>query len=127
MIPVYKRKIAPAILFSFLTGGIWTLIWEYQLLKNVRAVKRDDSSPVGEFLCLVLVPFYSWYWFYTRGETVRNEFRKRGYGAKGSGAVYLILAICGLSIVALAILQHDFNSLPSADTASGAEGKGDEA
>jgi len=114
MIPVFKRKIAPAILFSVLTGGIWMLFWEYLLLKNTRAVKRDASSPTGEYLCLILVPFYSLYWFYTRGETIRKEFRKRGYEAKGSGSLYLILCVFGLSIVALGIMQHDFNSLPSA-------------
>ena len=123
MIPIYKRKIAPAIVFSLLTGGLWTLFWEYLLLKNTRAVKKDPSSPTGEYLCLILVPFYSWYWLYTRGETVRREFQKRGYPVTGNGKVYLILGIFGLAIVALAILQHDFNSLPSAKTLSEEEEK----
>ncbi|MBR0144869.1 MAG: DUF4234 domain-containing protein [Clostridia bacterium] len=125
MIPVYKRKIAPAIVFSFLTGGLWTLFWEYLLLKNTRAVKGDPSSPTGEYLCLILVPLYSWYWLYTRGETVAREFRKRGYPVTGNGKLYLLLGIFGLAIVALAIMQHDFNSLPSAKTLSSAEEKED--
>ncbi len=115
MIPIYKRRIAPAIILSFLTGGIWTLFWEYLLLKNTRAVIGDSSPTTGEYLLLLFVPFYSWYWLYTRGETVRREFMKRGYPVTGSGKIYLILGILGLSIVAFSIMQHDFNTLPSAE------------
>ena len=61
-------------------------------------------------LCLIFVPFYSLYWWYTRGEKVRQGFAEHDYNATGGG-VYLVLAILGLSIVSMAIMQSNFNSL----------------
>ena len=60
---------------------------------------------------MIFVPFYSLYWWYTRGEKVNQEFSQRNYASTGNGIVYLILAIFGLSIVSMAIMQSDFNSL----------------
>ena len=64
-------------------------------------------------LCLIFVPFYSLYWWYTRGEKVKQEFSQHNYALTGNGTIYLILAIFGLSIVSMAIMQSDFNSLKS--------------
>ena len=64
-------------------------------------------------LCLIFVPFYSLYWWYTRGEKVKQEFSQHNYASTGNGIVYLIFAIFGLSIVSMAIMQSDFNSLKS--------------
>ena len=113
MIPVNKRKIGVCILLSFLTFGIWEIYWRYLLVKNTRALKKDSSRVTGEMLCLILVPFYSLYWWYTRGKLVKEKFAEQGVNAAGSGILYLVLGLLGLEIVSLAILQHDFNVLPA--------------
>lgn len=114
--PINKRKIGISILLYFVTFGIYKIYWDYLLVKNIRAIKKDESSCTGEMLCLVFVPFYSIYWWITRGKFVKNSFAEQGYSANSNEIVYLILAIFGLSIVSNAILQSDFNSLSTQST-----------
>ena len=113
MIPINKRNIGTSILLSIVTFGIYLIYWEYLLVKNTRAIKKDNSSCTSEMLCLVFVPFYPLYWWYTRGKLVKDEFTSHGYSASGSEITYLVLGIFGLGIVSMAIMQNDFNSLPS--------------
>ena len=107
MIPIYKRKVGICILLSIITGGIYAIFWMYLLVKNVRALKQDNSSCTEEMLCLLFVPFYALYWWYTRGNDVKSLLDARDY---------LVLSIFGLGIVAMAIMQNDFNALSFADS-----------
>lgn len=94
------------------------IYWEYLLVKNTRAIQKDESSCTGEMLCLLFVPFYSLFWWYTKGKIVENKFAEHGYSANGNGIAYLVLAFFGFSIVSMAIMQNDFNSLESETTHS---------
>jgi|GEM_PF-629345 len=118
MIPINKRKIGVCILLSIVTFGIYQIYWEYLLVKNTRAIQKDKSNCTGEMLCLVFVPFYSLFWWFTRGKTVKDKFAEHGYSAIGNEIAYLILGIFGLTIVSMAIMQNDFNSLKSESTQS---------
>ena len=113
MIPINKRKIGVCILLSIVTLGIYTIYWEYLLIQNTRAIQKNESSCTGELLCLVLVPFYSIYWWFTRGKIVKDRFAEHGYSAIGNEILYLIFSVIGLAIVSMAIMQNDFNSLKS--------------
>jgi hypothetical protein len=113
MSQINKRSIGVCILLSIITLGIYGIYWLYLLVKNTRSIQKNTTSCTGEMLCLIFVPFYSLYWWYTRGEKVKQEFSQHNYASKGNGIVYLILAIFGLSIVSMAIMQSDFNSLKS--------------
>ncbi len=113
MIQINKRIIVVCILLSIITFGIYGIYWLYLLVKNTRSIQKNTTSCTGEMLCLMFVPFYSLYWWYTRGEKVKQEFSQHNYASTGNGIVYLILAIFGLSIVSMAIMQSDFNSLKS--------------
>ena len=110
-IPIHKRKIAVCVLLSIVTCGIYFLYWEYLLVKTIRAMQNNKSRCTGEMLCLILVPFYSLYWWLSRGDTVREKFEEYGRSAKGSGILYLIFSVFGLSIVSAAFMQSDFNAL----------------
>lgn len=83
----------------------------YLLVKNTRYIQNNTASCAGEMFCLIFVPFYSLYWWYTRGETFKHRFDEQNYSSTVNGIVYLVLAILGWSIVSMAILQSDFNSL----------------
>lgn len=113
MIPINKRKIGVCILLSIVTLGIYTIYWEYLLIQNTRAIQKKESSCTGELLCLVFVPFYSIYWWFTRGKIVKDRFAEHGYSAIGNEILYLIFSVIGLAIVSMAIMQNDFNSLKS--------------
>lgn len=118
MVPINKRMIGTCIALSIVTFGIYFIYWEYLLVKNTRAIQKDGSSCTGEMLCLVLVPFYNLYWWFTRGKTVNEKLSKHGYTAKGNEIAYLVLGIFGLNIISAAIMQNDFNSLKSESTHS---------
>lgn len=113
MIPINKRKISISVLFSVLTFGIYAIHWVCLLVENNRSINKNESSTIREVLCLLFVPFYNYYWWYTRGYNVKEQFLAHGYTAKSNGLLFLILCIFGLNIVSMAIMQSDFNSLPS--------------
>ena len=113
MIQINKRSIGICILLSIITCGIYGIYWMYLLVKNTRSIQKNTDKCTGEMLCLIFVPFYSVYWWYTRGEKVRQGFAEHNYNATGGGVAYLVLAIVGLSIASMAIMQSDFNSLKS--------------
>ena len=83
------------ILLSIITFGIYGIYWLYLLVKNTRSIQKNTTSCTGEMLCLIFVPFYSLYWWYTRGEKVKQEFSQHNYASTGNGIVYLIFAIFG--------------------------------
>lgn len=113
LLPINKVDIGIGILLSIVTCGIYGIYWEYLMVKNIRALKHDKSSCTNEMLCLALVPFYSIYWFYTRGKFVNAELSMRKDSVNTSEVALLMLSIFGLDLVALAIMQTDFNSLNS--------------
>ena len=118
MMPINKRNIGMSILLSLLTLGIYSFYWKYLLVKNVRAIKNDNSSCTGEMLCLIFVPFYSIYWWVTRGETVRVEFSRRGLSTCSHEVLFGVLEFFWLEIIAMIIMQNDFNTLPTDSTHS---------
>ena len=113
MIPINKRKIGLCILLSFITFGLYQIYWEYLLVKNTRAIQKNEANCIGEMLCLIFVPFYVLFWWITRGKMVKDKFAEHGYSTVGNEVIYLILSVFGLSLVSMAIMQNDFNSLAS--------------
>lgn len=110
---INKRKIGTCIILSIVTCGIYLIYWEYLLVKNTRAVKKESTDCAKEILCLIFVPFYALYWWFTRGKAVKSSFAAHGYSATGNENAYLVLGIFCLGLVSMAIMQNDFNSLPS--------------
>ena len=104
---VYKRNVAVAIILSIITLGIYEIYWKYLMVKNIRTLKGDFRNCTGEMLCLVFVPFYSLYWWYNRGSYVKSDIK-----SNTGGIVYLLLALFGLEIIALAVMQDEFNHSP---------------
>lgn len=113
MANIGRRNVALGILFSFLTLGVYQYYWFYQTLKNVKALKGDGSDSVKELLLLIFLPFYECFWWCTRGDALKEEFAARGYRFTGGSVLFLILYLSGLSFVALALVQNDFNAIPA--------------
>ena len=111
MIPIYKRKIISCIFLSIITLGIYKIYWMYLLVKNTRAMQGDTSKCTKEMLCLLFVPFYSLFWWVTRGHIVSQTFAEHGCSPAGDKNTYLLLNLVGLGFLARAIMQYNFNSL----------------
>ena len=106
-----KKSIVACILLSIFTLGIYGLVWEYALCKKTRILNNEPADCAGEFLCLILVPFYSLYWFYTRGKKISTAAAARNVHLADNSALYLILGLFGFALVALAMIQNDFNTV----------------
>ena len=111
MTPINKRNITYSIIFTILTFGIYGIFWNWLLLKNIRTITNDKRKCTGEMLLLTFIPFYSVYWWYKNGKTVKTEFQNADVAVFEKTWVYIILAFVMSGVFCAAIMQKDFNSL----------------
>lgn len=108
------KSIPLSLLLSFLTCGIYSLVWVYGIMKRIRLLCRDYNGCVGEFLCFFLVPFYSYYWYYTRAKKLSAGANSYGVYCSDNCIIYLLLAIFGFSIINTCLMQNDLNNVAHA-------------
>lgn len=114
-----RRSVAECILLVFLTFGFYLIYWKYTLCKKVRAWCGEPENCGGEAACLVLVPFYSLYWLYSRGVKIYEASFQHDILVPDHAVRYLLLDLLGLGLVAYGMLQHEFNQI--ADCGGGQE------
>lgn len=110
---VEKRSIATCIILTIITCGIYGLIWIVRLNDDTNAVASETNATSGGMVILlsfITCGIYLLYWNYKQGEKLNNARRMRGLPEK-FGALYLLLSIFGLTIVGLALMQDELNSL----------------
>ena len=110
---IQKKRIETSILLFVFTFGLYGILWQYHLIKNTRAIKNDTASCTGEMLCYYFVPFYFIYWWITRSDYVKKSFAEKGYSAISDKFFFMLLCFPILNLIPLALMQNDFNSLPS--------------
>lgn len=108
---INKRRIASSLVLSIITGGLYGLYWLFLLVKNVRFIEKDESRCVGEWACILFVPFYGVYWWYKKGKAVQKVLKAENEDVLSNGVLFAVLAGIGLSLVAMAIFQDDCNAL----------------
>lgn len=107
---VQEENIVKNVVLSVVTLGIYWYIWWYRVCKRMRFIEERDPACGGELACIILVPFYSLYWFYTRGQRLSENAKKFGINVKDSSVLYLVLAIFGLGIVSYILMQSELNT-----------------
>ena len=108
---VRDENIVLNVVLSFITFGIYLFIWWYRICKRIRLMNEDNPACGGELACIIFVPFYSLYWFYTRGQRLVNGAKRHNIFIKENSVLYLILALFGLSIVSLILIQTELNTM----------------
>ena len=108
---LFTDSIGKLVVLSIVTFGIYGLIWQYRLVRNMRMVAHEDTNCAGEFLLLLFIPFYSIYWFYKRGKSFAQSVQSDGWFAEDRSVLYLILALFGFGIVNICLMQDDCNKL----------------
>ena len=106
-----EKNIAVCIILAIVTCSIYMWFWMYNMIKKIRMLANDTSDMVGEYLLLMLVPYYNVYWVYTRGKKISEEAARRGIQITDNSVLYLILNLLGLQIVSYAMMQNDLNKL----------------
>lgn len=108
-----KRSVAMIIVLSFLTCGIYYLIWVYQTTEMIARFNRDQETSAGIVVLLHLITcgIYGIYWWYKISQMFIESQQHVGRPYINDNKVLLlILSIFGFSVVGMAILQSDLNN-----------------
>ena|GEM_PF-5509909 len=103
-------SIAMNVILTLVTGGIYGWVWVHAINKKIRVLCGESTKCLGETLMVLFIPYYSYYWAYTRGKKLFHGFERFSFRTSDSSIVYLLLCIFGLQVVAYALIQNDLNS-----------------
>lgn len=111
---ISKRDLVLNIILTIVTCGLWGIVWEVQIADDIKLLTGEESLVSGivlVLLSLVTCGIYFIFWVYNAGNKL--ELVKAGYGlpTESKGLVYVVLSIFGFSIVALALMQNDLNTV----------------
>ncbi len=104
------RSVASCLFLCLITCGIYGIYWTAVMIREVRQFHGDYSPATKEVLLYLFVPFYNWYWGYTRGRQLYyDSYRINGNLPDRSG-MYLLFSILGWYAIVFAVMQSDMNS-----------------
>lgn len=110
---VKERSPVAVILFSILTCGIYGLYWIYATSQDLQSLdsNHDSTSPGLELvLCIITCGLYTFFWYYKYAKIIYGlQLQKNIQPADDNGILYIILAVFGLSIISVAIMQSSIN------------------
>ena len=109
-IMVKKRSIVFAVIFSFVTFGLYGLYWIYKVTNEMNTLlyKKDATGGLMSVIfTLVTFGIYGFFWAYRLGENVDNLKRNPG---GNSGILYLLVYILGFGLVDLVLAQDAINT-----------------
>ena len=107
-IGVLKKDVLKAVILSFVTCGFYGLFWFISLTNDMNKMsgRTSDTNGVTAFiLSIVTCGIYGIYWSYKLGEK-RDIMRGEN---SSSNILYLVLTLCGLSLVTYCLAQDSIN------------------
>lgn len=105
---IKKRDIVTAVLLSIVTCGIYAIYWCICLGKEAVSVKDANDDGLLEILLLI---FFAPVGLFLAEKKLTEGCAEKGIAHSDNSIVYLILGLCGLSIVGLCMLQNDLNKI----------------
>lgn len=106
--------IAAGIIFSVISCGIYNVYWNYRQMKAMNELLARPEFDFGKWAILTLLScgIYHIYYEYRMGAELQAWLTQNGHPVNPHLAVIgLILSICGLTVVADAVYQHELNKL----------------
>lgn len=104
------NSIAKHIFFTFITLGVWQLIWTYHVTKNLNKVTAVQSrKPATELLLCLFLPFYYTYWLLKTGENVEAYGAEKGKQYKLDILCLVFAFICPL--ISTVLIQNKINMI----------------
>ncbi|GGC87646.1 DUF4234 domain-containing protein [Enterococcus wangshanyuanii] len=107
-----KKSVPLVILLSFITCGIYSLFWMYDVTRQLSEVNEDHTTNPGLVVLLSIITcgIYTLYWWYKIGSMfVESQARENIRPIVDNKIVLLLLSIFGFSIISMGILQADLN------------------
>gem|GEM_PF-222478 len=107
-----ERHPAAVIIFAFITCGIYGLVWIYKFSRDLKMYLEDENINAGLdlFLCIICFP-YLIYWSYKYGRLLMEAQKKAGLPAEDNSVLHLVLALLGLFVVNMPIMQDALNKI----------------
>ena len=109
---VTNRNIGLAIVLSIITCGIYGVVWMVSINDDINKVNNDINGTSGVLVflfTLLTCGIYGFYWNYKMGQKLYEAGSKYGKNINDNSIIYLILSLCGLSIVSYCLMQNDLN------------------
>ena len=102
---VKSRSVPFAIVFSFLTLGIYSVYWFICLTNDLNKMTNIKTAGGVKALLFTILTggLYMFYWFYMTGKKIES------YDKSSSALVHLLLGVFGLGIVSFALAQGSVN------------------
>lgn len=96
-----NRSFITFILLSFITCGIYTLYFIYNISKDINIIAQDDGDNTPGVLAFFLLSLitcglYSFYWLYKLGNRIQNSGYKYGLRINENGNTLLLWSIIGI-------------------------------
>lgn len=104
-----RKNIGICLLLNLFTISIYTYVWAYSIMKKIRLLSGKDTDCGGELLCFMFVPFYKFFWFYTRGGEISGQASYWGVELKRRQGCYLAISLLLNAPIALAVMQSELN------------------
>ena len=111
-IRVTYRNIALAIVFSFLTCGIYGWYWICMMTNDANYVSGENNDTSGGMVIvfsIITCGIYYIYWNYRMGKKLYEAGVRNGVNISDNSIIYLILSLFGLAIVSECLIQNDLN------------------
>ena len=108
-----KREPMMVVLFTILTCGIYGWFWLYTTVTEIKnALGREDINPGMELvLSIVTCGIYMIYLFYKYPQMMMEMQDRAGRPRNDISMTTLLLAVFGLGIVSIAIMQSELNNI----------------
>ena len=108
-----KREPMMVVLFTLLTCGIYGWFWLYTTITEIKnSLGREDINPGMELvLSIVTCGIYMVYLFYKYPQMMLEMQDKAGRPRNDISMTTLLLAVFGLGVVSIAIMQSELNNI----------------
>lgn len=112
-----SRSVMSALVFSFLTCGIYSIYWFVKLTEEANAVSGETKPSGGTafLLSLITCGIYTYFWMYKQGGKIYQGGVNKNVPIENRGVLYIILTVFGLGIVNYCLMQSDLNKIAKAN------------
>lgn len=109
---IKRRNCAIQVILSLLTCGLYSFYWIAVMADDVNRVSGSTKATPGELVVLfslLTCGIYELYWLYTAGDKLDAARTKQGLPGNSLGIIFLLLAIFGIGIISLVLIQNELN------------------
>ena len=103
-----SRSLLRSVLFHYITFGFYSIHWFISLTNEMNQIlgrPYDTSGFISFLFSIVTFGVYSHIWAYNMGQKCDMLAKKEG----NTSILYLILSLCGLSVVVYVLSQYAIN------------------